>query len=105
MRVTAQSQVDRAPSAGGREAIFAQVSAIIRREAKIDEELAEQTDLLSDLKLDSIVQLSLVVALENHFEVCFEPADEAAITTVGSVVDLVARRLRESDARAAEGAA
>lgn len=70
----------------------------LQREANINQTLSEETDLLEELKLDSIVQLALVVAIENHFKICFDPDDERAISTVGSVVDLVQRRLVEEQA-------
>ena len=52
-----------------------------------------QTNLLRDLQLDSLKQLSLVVELENEFEICFDPEEEEALETVGHVVDLVQRLL------------
>ncbi|HEY7700373.1 MAG TPA: acyl carrier protein [Vicinamibacteria bacterium] len=56
-------------------------------------DLTEDTHLLRDLKLDSIQQLTLVVELENRFQIAFEDEDQAGIESVGDVVDLLARRL------------
>ena len=48
-----------------------------------------KTDLGRDLQLDSLAQLTLVVELENHFRVCFEPGDEEGVATIADVVRLV----------------
>ena len=51
----------------------------------------EDTHLFSDLDLDSIQQLTLVVEIENEFRVSFRAEDEDGIQTVGHVVDAVAQ--------------
>jgi acyl carrier protein len=56
-------------------------------------DVTEATHILSDLKLDSIQQLTFVVELENHFRVRFDEGDETGINTIGDVVEAVARRL------------
>jgi hypothetical protein len=61
--------------------------------------------VLHDLQLDSIQQLTLVVELENHFEVCFDPGDESGIETVHDVMDLVAARLEPGRGGGGDGAA
>ena len=45
--------------------------------------------------LDSVQRLALVVAIEDHFEVCFEPEDDQASVTLDDVARVVARRLQE----------
>ena len=45
--------------------------------------------------LDSVQRLTFVVALEDHFEVCFEPEEESQIRTVDHVVALIQRKLAE----------
>lgn len=47
---------------------------------------------LSDT-LDSVQLLALVVAVEDHFEVAFEPGDDEQARTLEDVVDLVAGHL------------
>lgn len=56
----------------------------------------EHTHLFRDLELDSVQQLTFVVEIENHFEICFDDGDEATIQTVGDVVDAVSRKLLDS---------
>ncbi len=46
--------------------------------------------------LDSVGLLTLVVAIEDHFAICFDEADEQAITTVEQLVDIVQERVRAS---------
>lgn len=77
-------------------AIFAQVREILSRHLHIQAPIELESDLRVDLHLDSIKQLGLVVELENHFRVCFEPGDEHGARTVGDVVALLARRLEEA---------
>ena len=49
------------------------------------------TDLVADLGLDSLQQLELVVALENHFEIVLEPEEGESIRTLGDVARWVDR--------------
>ena len=42
-------------------------------------------------------RLSLVVAIEDHFKICFDPEDEEEIDTISQVVDLIVRKLSESE--------
>lgn len=44
-------------------------------------------------QLDSVARLTLVVAIEDHFKICFEPEDEEEIRTLDAVVSLIQRKL------------
>ena len=44
-------------------------------------------------QLDSVARLTLVVAIEDHFEICFEPEDEEQIHTLEQLVDLIQKKL------------
>ena len=61
-------------------------------------DLTLESPLTSALELDSLRLLTLVVELENHFQVCLEEGDEYGLETVAQLVDLLRRRL-EADAR------
>lgn len=61
------------------------------------------SDLVSDLALDSLGLLTLTVALENRFEVCLEDPDES-LTRVGVIVDRIAAALVDRDASSPGGA-
>jgi len=42
--------------------------------------------------LDSVDRLALVVAIEDHYEICLDPEDEEALTTVADVVACIQRK-------------
>ena len=42
-----------------------------------------------DKHLDSLQRMSLVVAVEDHFRICFEPEDEAAIHDLGDFLRVI----------------
>ena len=45
--------------------------------------------------LDSIQRLTLVVAIEDHFEICFDESDEAEITGLDDLVRAIRSKLSE----------
>ena len=45
-------------------------------------------------QLDSVARLTLVVAIEDHFKICFDPEDEEDIHTVEELVQLIERKLK-----------
>ena len=57
-------------------------------------ELAQLSDT-ADLSehLDSVQRLTLVVGIEDHFQICFEPEDDEQATTMRDVVHIVQQRL------------
>lgn len=48
--------------------------------------------------LDSIEQLALMVSIEEHFQIAFEPEDEAGVTSLDDVIAVISRELGEKDA-------
>ena len=42
--------------------------------------------------LDSVQRLQLVVAIEDHFEICFEPEDDESVNTLDDLVRVVSER-------------
>jgi acyl carrier protein len=73
------------------ESIRAQIETIVRTELRREDDIPENAQLAEHL--DSIQQLALVVAIEDHFEVAFEPEDDEQAHTLDDVVNVVARRL------------
>jgi acyl carrier protein len=73
---------------------MAELSQLLRDRLGPGPALEPETDLVSDLGLDSIAQLELVVALENHFEIVLEPEEGAALRTLGDVAAWVERARR-----------
>lgn len=45
------------------------------------------------LFLDSMQRLTLVVAIEDHYSICFEPEDEEVILTFTDVAKLIQKKL------------
>jgi len=56
-------------------------------------ELKPEMRLVEDLELDSLKSLTLALEVENHFRVCLD--EEAAILTVGDLVEIIRERLDE----------
>lgn len=54
--------------------------------------LTPATPLADAMALDSLRRLTLVVEIENRFRICLDDEDEAAIQTVGDLVDAIERR-------------
>ncbi len=71
------------------ESVREQVLALAQEE--LGDELPPVDGDLSEL-LDSVQRLSLVVAIEDHFKVAFEPEDDDA-RTLDDVVSIVERHL------------
>lgn len=71
------------------------IEALARKELRLDADATLPGDAELAEHLDSIRQLSLVVAIEDHFEIAFEPEDDEAARTLDDVVRLVTGRLAE----------
>ena len=56
-------------------------------------ELSPEMRLVEDLELDSLKRLTLALEVENHFRICLD--EEAAILTVGYLVEIIRERLDE----------
>lgn len=86
------------PAAPSREAVRAAIQELAQRELGLRDPLADDADLSEHL--DSIQRLSLVVAIEDHFQVAFEPEDDENVATMGEAIDAVVRLLAQEPARA-----
>ena len=60
-------------------------------------------DLVDDLRRDSLKLLTLAVQVENRFEVCFEPDEEASIRSVADLVSVIATKLGAGKVGSEEG--
>lgn len=54
--------------------------------------LRPEMRLVEDLELDSLRNLTLAIEIENHFRIALDEEDEAAIETVGDLVELIERK-------------
>lgn len=69
------------------------ILALARQELSLDGPLPED---LSEA-LDSIQRLSLIVAIEDHYEICFDPDDDAGVVSLDDVARLVHAKLQGDD--------
>ncbi len=72
-----------------RQDVLEGVRRVLRDQLSVNRTVELDTDLGRDLQLDSLAQLTLVVELENHFRICFEPGDDAGVASIGDLVQLV----------------
>ena len=69
---------------------------IVAEEFGIDERLIDtQTELVSDLRVDSLDRLALVMRLEEEYRFSISDDFFQTIQTVGDVIAYVARNLKE----------
>lgn len=76
------------------DSIRAQILEVAQRELGLaPDDLARLTDD-TDLSehLDSVQRLTLVVGIEDHFEICFEPEDDEQVVTLADVARIVRSR-------------
>ncbi|MEM6532850.1 MAG: acyl carrier protein [Myxococcota bacterium] len=74
-----------------REQIIAELRVLVADQLGREIQLEGASDFQSDLGLDSLKRLALVVAIENRFKVCFEPEDDEGIRTVDDLVNAIRR--------------
>jgi acyl carrier protein len=72
--------------------VLEQIADLAHRELQWEGTLQPEQRLVEDLGLDSLRLLTLAVAVENHFEVCLDPQDEAELITVGDLVRVVGEK-------------
>ena len=72
--------------------IVAAVGEIIHAEIDPKAVVHEGSELLADLRLDSLTLMTLVVGLEDRFRVTLTEEDSEGIRTVGELAALVARK-------------
>ena len=73
----------------------AELQRLLRERLRIEREITPETDLVTDLALDSLKQLELLVALENHFGVCLEAEADQEVLTIGDLVAWIERARAE----------
>ena len=75
------------------EKILAAVAGLARDRLGYEGELEPGMRLVEDLELDSIRLMTLAMEVEDHFRVCLDEEDEAAIVTVADLVAVVGGKL------------
>lgn len=72
--------------------VFGEIRRVLRDELGVAREPRPDDDLVSDLQLDSVGLLTLVVGLEDRFRVALQEEDAASVRTVRDLAALVLRR-------------
>src|SRR3954452_1758982 len=66
--------------------VLREISRIVREELGVPREPTPADDLLTDLQLDSVGLLTLVVGLEDKFHITLQEDDAAGVRTVQDLV-------------------
>jgi acyl carrier protein len=72
--------------------VLAEIRRIAREELAVEREVLPENDLVTDLMIDSVGLLTLVVGLENRFRIALAEEDAAGVRTVGDLAALVLSR-------------
>lgn len=78
-----------------RDEILAALEGIVREALDYRRDLTPEARLVEDLGLDSIRLLTLATEVEDHFRICLDEEDEAAIATAADLAAIVERKLAE----------
>jgi len=72
--------------------ILAEIRRVLRDELGLDRDPRPEDDLVTDLQLDSVGLVTLIVGLEDRFRIALAEEDAASVRTVGDLAALVAER-------------
>ena len=72
--------------------VEAEIRRVLRDELGLAREPRPEDDLVSDLQLDSVGLVTLVVGLEDRFRIALAEEDAAKVRTVRDLAALVAER-------------
>jgi acyl carrier protein len=76
--------------------VLIEIRCLLHDELGLAREARPEDDLVTDLQLDSVGLLTLVVRLEDRFRVALREEDAAAVRTVRELAALVNRRREEA---------
>ena len=79
------------------EAVLASIAALASKELDHEGPMSPATRLVDDLALDSLRMMTLAVAVEDHFLICLDEADEARLETIGDLVAVVLAKTAARD--------
>jgi acyl carrier protein len=77
--------------------VAAEIARVLREELGLSREVKPGDDLVTDLQLDSVGLLTVVVDLEDRFRVALAEEDASRVRTVGELAALVSRRAEEKN--------
>jgi acyl carrier protein len=76
--------------------VTVEIARVLREELGLSREVKPGDDLVTDLQLDSVGLLTLVVGLEDRFRIALQEEDASRVRTVAELAALVARRAEEA---------
>ena len=76
--------------------VLREIGRVLREELGFPAEPRPGDNLVTDLQLDSVGLLTLVVGLEDRFRVALREEDASAVRTIGDLATLVLRRVEEA---------
>jgi acyl carrier protein len=77
------------------EAVLAEVREVVEQHTDATQTLAESTELVADLGIDSLGVMEVVADLEDKFELTIADAELREVSTLGDVVVAIETRLRQ----------
>ncbi len=72
--------------------VLAEIRRVLRDELGLARDPRPEDDLVTDLQLDSVGLVTLIVGLEDRFRIALAEEDAASVRTVGDLAALVAER-------------
>lgn len=72
--------------------ILVDLQAIARKSLDWEGSLTPEMTLVDAMELDSVRLLTLVVEVEDHFEICLEESDEIGLETVADLMAVIRAR-------------
>jgi len=78
------------------EQILEALQAVAKEHLDFEGELEMKSSIVNVLELDSLRMLTLVVEVENHFQICLEEGDEQELVTASDLVEVIQRRIHEN---------
>lgn len=75
--------------------LFAEIAELVRRFAPPGAVLERSSELTSDLSIDSVQAMDLVMEIEDRYGIDIPVNEIADLVTLGDLVDLVARQLAQ----------
>src|SRR3954462_2475715 len=88
--------VSRDPGVPDESEVAAEIARVLREDLGLSREVKPGDDLVTDLQLDSVALLPLVVGLEDRFRVALLEEDAARVRTVADLAALVVHRAEEN---------
>jgi acyl carrier protein len=76
--------------------VLVEIRRLLHDELGLSREARPEDDLVTDLQLDSVGLLTLVVGLEDRFRVALREEDATAVRTIRELATLVVQRRDET---------